>query len=96
MCVYFSFYNLIAITDIELRFLVLNKDDPRFNEIFNIAKTNHITFVMRQILEHKGFKHIKTLIDVASGLGVDYRNGCRCKAIWIIINIYNHATEYLT
>ncbi|CAI9787069.1 unnamed protein product [Fraxinus pennsylvanica] len=46
--------------------------DPRFNEIFNKAMTNHTTIVMKQILDHyKGFANIKTLVDVAGGLGVN-------------------------
>ncbi|CAA2970256.1 caffeic acid 3-O-methyltransferase-like [Olea europaea subsp. europaea] len=45
--------------------------DPKFNELFNKAMTNHTTIVMKQILEHyKGFENLKTLVDVGGGLGI--------------------------
>ncbi|CAA2968498.1 caffeic acid 3-O-methyltransferase-like [Olea europaea subsp. europaea] len=45
--------------------------DPRFNQVFNKAMTNHTTIVMKQILKHyKGFDHLKTLVDVGGSLGV--------------------------
>ncbi|CAI9769624.1 unnamed protein product [Fraxinus pennsylvanica] len=45
--------------------------DPRFNEVFNKAMTNHTAVVMKQILEHyKGFENLKTLVDVGGGLGL--------------------------
>ncbi|CAI9764911.1 unnamed protein product [Fraxinus pennsylvanica] len=46
--------------------------DPRFNQVFNKAMTNHTTVVMKQILQHyKGFDHLKTLVDVGGSLGVN-------------------------
>lgn len=48
--------------------------DPRFNDVFNKAMTNHTTIIMKQILEqYKGFENIETLVDVAGGLGVNLK-----------------------
>ncbi|CAL0302201.1 unnamed protein product [Lupinus luteus] len=47
--------------------------DPRFNEIFNKAMFNS-TLIMKKILEvYKGFEHIKILVDVGGGLGLNLK-----------------------
>ncbi|KAL9314945.1 hypothetical protein ACSQ67_020397 [Phaseolus vulgaris] len=46
--------------------------DSRFNKVFNTAMINHTTLVMKKVLEsYKGFEGIKTLVDVAGGLGIN-------------------------
>ncbi|KAJ8633509.1 hypothetical protein MRB53_026845 [Persea americana] len=44
--------------------------DPRFNEVFNRAMSDHSTMVMKKILDtYKGFEGVKKLVDVGGGIG---------------------------
>ncbi|XP_071904379.1 caffeic acid 3-O-methyltransferase-like isoform X2 [Coffea arabica] len=46
--------------------------DPRFNEVFNKAMIHHTAIVINRMLErYKGFEHLKTLVDVGGGLGMN-------------------------
>ncbi|KAJ4899387.1 Flavone 3'-O-methyltransferase 1 [Raphanus sativus] len=48
--------------------------DPRFNNVFNTAMSNHTTIVMTKILEtYKGFEGLSSLVDVGGGIGVTLR-----------------------
>lgn len=47
-------------------------NDSRFNEVFNNAMFNHTSLVMKKILEsYNGFEHVKILVDVGGGTGVN-------------------------
>ncbi|CAJ2667252.1 unnamed protein product [Trifolium pratense] len=46
--------------------------DSRFNQVINKAMSNHTTIVMKKVLEcYKGFRDIKSLVDVGGGLGIN-------------------------
>ena len=46
--------------------------DPRFNEVFNKTMIHHTAIVINRMLErYKGFEHLKTLVDVGGGLGMN-------------------------
>lgn len=46
--------------------------DPRFNDVFNKAMFNYTTIAMKRVLEvYKGFEHVKRLVDVGGGLGIN-------------------------
>ncbi|KAK8514397.1 hypothetical protein V6N13_063289 [Hibiscus sabdariffa] len=48
--------------------------DPRFNEAFNRAMSDHSTITMKKILAtYDGFEGIKTLVNVGGGTGVSLR-----------------------
>ncbi|KAK6129369.1 hypothetical protein DH2020_036885 [Rehmannia glutinosa] len=44
--------------------------DPRFNDVFNQAMSNHSTMFMKKILEtYDGFEGLKSMVDVGGGIG---------------------------
>ncbi|XP_073064301.1 caffeic acid 3-O-methyltransferase 2-like [Primulina eburnea] len=48
--------------------------DPRFNKGFNIAMSNFSTMLMKRIVDtYKGFKGLRTLVDVGGGIGGSLR-----------------------
>ncbi|GMH18321.1 hypothetical protein Nepgr_020162 [Nepenthes gracilis] len=47
-----------------------NKEDPKFNKVFNNAMSNLSTLVMKKILDtYKGFEGLSLLVDVGGGIG---------------------------
>ncbi|GMH18322.1 hypothetical protein Nepgr_020163 [Nepenthes gracilis] len=47
-----------------------NGENPKFNDVFNNAMSNHSTLIMKKILEtYKGFEGLSSLVDVGGGIG---------------------------
>ncbi|EOX95568.1 Quercetin 3-O-methyltransferase 1, putative [Theobroma cacao] len=54
--------------------------DGRFNQVYSTAMFNHTTVIVKKMLKtFKGFKNVKTLVDVGGGIGV---------ALSLIISMY--------
>ncbi|GMH18320.1 hypothetical protein Nepgr_020161 [Nepenthes gracilis] len=48
-----------------------NKENPKFNKVFNNVMSDHSTLTMKKILEaYKGFEGLSSLVDVGGGIGV--------------------------
>lgn len=48
--------------------------DPRFNDVFNKAMVENSIIAMKSILElYEGFEHVKKLVDVGGGLGINLK-----------------------
>ncbi|WRX09399.1 O-methyltransferase domain - like 1 [Theobroma cacao] len=64
--------------------------DGRFNQVYSTAMFNHTTVIVKKMLKtFKGFKNVKTLVDVGGGIGGILRDWSDAQCLKLLKNCYN-------